>query len=248
MGETLPWLVVFSLLGSAGGVVGAALLLLFPEPTRRGLLPALLSYATGTLLAAAFLAMIPKGVAQAPAVNVSATVLAGIVGFFLMEKIVVWRHCHAAECEVHGQAGPLILVGDGLHNFVDGLVIAAAFVTSIPVGIAASLAVIAHEVPQEVGDFAILLDSGYSRQRAFTLNLLSSLATLPGAVAAYFYLATVSHVVPYILALSAASFIYVAMADLVPTLHRAAGPAHTLRQLLLMVAGIATIALFRFHH
>lgn len=248
MADTLPWLVVFSLLGSVGGVAGAALLLLFPEPTRRSLLPSLLSYATGTLLGAAFLAMIPKGVAQAPALNVSATVLAGIVGFFLMEKIVIWRHCHVAECEVHGQAGALILIGDGLHNFVDGLVIAAAFVTSIPLGIAASFAVIAHEVPQEVGDFAILLDSGYSRRRAFALNLLSSLTTLPGALAAYFYLATASHVVPYILALSAASFIYVAMADLVPTLHRSTGLTQSLRQVLFILAGIATIALFRFHH
>ena len=143
-----------------------------------------MSYATGTLLAAAFLAMIPKGLAGAPTVNVSATVLAGIVIFFLMEKIVIWRHCHTAGCEVHGQAGALILLGDALHNFVDGLVIAAAFVTSIPLGMAAAFAVIAHEVPQEVGDFAILLDSGYSRRRAFLLNLLSSFTTLPGALAA----------------------------------------------------------------
>jgi zinc and cadmium transporter len=248
MADTFSLLVVFSLLGSIGGMCGAAALLLFPEPTRRSLLPSLLGYATGTLLAAAaFLGMIPKGVAQAPALNVSATVLAGIVVFFLMEKIVVWRHCHAAEYEVHGEAGPLILFGDGLHNFVDGLVIAAAFVTSIPLGIAASFAVIAHEVPQEVGDFAILLDSGYSRRRAFALNLLSSLTTLPGALAAYFYLATASHMVPYILALSAASFIYVAMADLVPTMHQTTGLPQSLRQLLCILLGIATIAFFRFH-
>ena len=172
MTGTLPWVVVFSLLGSVGGMTGAAVLLLFPEATRRGLLPSLLSYATGTLLAAAFLGMIPEGLAQAPALHVSVTVLAGIVAFFLLEKVVLWRHCHVTDCEVHGHAGPLILVGDGLHNFVDGLVIAATFVTSIPLGVAASLAVLAHEVPQEVGDFAILLDSGYSRcPRGLLLSL-----------------------------------------------------------------------------
>lgn len=192
--------------------------------------------------------MIPEGLAQAPALHVSVTVLAGIVAFFLLEKVVLWRHCHVTDCEVHGHAGPLILVGDGLHNFVDGLVIAATFVTSIPLGVAASLAVLAHEVPQEVGDFAILLDSGYSRRRAFTLNLLSALTTLPGALAAYFYLSAASHVVPYVLALSAASFIYIAIADLVPTLHRTTGLAHSLRQVVFLLAGIATIAFFRFHH
>ena len=120
-------------------------------------LPCLLSYATGTLLGAAFLGMIPKGVQQATAWSVSSTVLAGIVLFFFLEKMVIWRHCHETECEVHGSAEPLILIGDAFHNFVHGFVIAAAFLTSIPLGIAASLAVIAHEVPQEVGDFAILL-------------------------------------------------------------------------------------------
>ena len=244
----LSYIVVFSLLGSVGAVAGAALLLLFPERTRKTLLPCLLSYATGTLLGAAFLGMIPKGVEQAAPLPVTSTVLAGIVVFFVLEKIVVWRHCHDANCEVHGSAGPLILIGDAFHNFVDGFVIAAAFLTSIPLGIAASLAVIAHEVPQEVGDFAILLDNGYSRPRALMLNTLSSLPTLPGALLAYISLAATMKAVPYILAISAASFIYIAVADLVPSLHRQAGLLAGVRQLLLILAGIATIAVFQFAH
>lgn len=140
------------------------------------------------------------------------------------------------------------MIGDAFHNFVDELVIAAAFLTSIPLGIAASLAVIAHEVPQEVGDFAILLDSGYSKRRALVLNFLSSLSTLPGAVLAYFYLAETKQTVPYILALSAASFIYIAVADLVPNLHQRIGLRASVRQLPLILAGISTIAFFRFHH
>jgi len=244
----LAWIIVFSILGSVGAIAGAALLLLFPQGTRKILLPCLLSYATGTLLGAAFLGMIPHGLQQATPIAISGTVLAGIVLFFTLEKLIIWRHCHDAECEVHRAAGPLILIGDAFHNFVDGFVIAAAFLTSIPLGIAASLAVIAHEVPQEVGDFAILLENGYSKTRALLLNILSSLATLPGAVIAYFFLGATREAVPFILALSAASFIYIAIADLVPILHRQIGITSTLRQLGLMLAGIGTIALFKLVH
>jgi zinc and cadmium transporter len=241
----LTWIMVFSVLGSVGAIAGAAWLLIFQQGTRKTLLPCLLSYATGTLLGAAFLGMIPEALQHSNAFEISSTILAGIVIFFSLEKMVIWRHCHTAECEVHGAAGPLILVGDAFHNFVDGFVIASAFLTSVPLGIAASLAVIAHEIPQEVGDFAILLDNGYSRSRALTLNLLSSLATLPGAVIAYFFLGATREAVPFILALSAASFVYIAIADLVPSLHRQVGLKPALYQLLLVFAGIGTIAVFR---
>jgi len=244
----LLWIIGFSLLGSLGAIAGAALMLLFPDGIRRTLVPCLISYATGTLLGAAFLGIIPASLKQAPAVPVMATVLAGMVLFFVLEKLVLWRHCHDSECEVHGRAAPLILIGDAFHNFVDGVVIAAAFLTSIPLGIAASLAVIAHEVPQEVGDFAILLDSGYGRAKALMLNGLSAAATLPGAVAAYFWLGEMREAVPYVLALSAASFIYIATADLIPGLHRQVTPVASLRQFVLLLAGIGTIAFFRFGH
>jgi len=141
------------------------LFLLFPEGIRKLLVPWLISYATGTLLSAAFLGMIPASLEQAPAITVMATVLAGVVLFFVLEKFVLWRHCHEDQCEIHGRAGPLILIGDAFHNFVDGVVIATAFLTSMPLGIATAVAVIAHEVPQEIGDFAILLDNGYGRTK-----------------------------------------------------------------------------------
>ena len=240
------WIIGFSILGSIGAVAGAALMLLFPDSIRRTLVPVLVSYATGTLLGAAFLGMIPAGLKQAPAPTLMATVLAGMVLFFVLEKFVLWRHCHENQCEVHSRAGPLILIGDAFHNFVDGVVIAAAFLASIPLGIAASFAVIAHEMPQEVGDFAILLDSGYGRARALLLNGLSSATTLPGAVVTYFWLGETRAAVPYILALSAASFIYIAAADLIPGLHRQVTAVASLRQLVLLLAGIGTIALFHF--
>ncbi len=233
-------------MGSLGAVAGAALFLLFPEGIRKFLIPCLVSYATGTLLGAAFLGMIPASLKLAPAFAVTSAVLAGMVLFFVLEKLVLWRHCHDSECEVHGGAGPLILIGDAFHNFVDGVVIAAAFLTSIPLGIGASLAVIAHEIPQEVGDFAILLDNGYGRTKALVLNSLSAAATLPGAVVAYFWLGETRGAVPYILAISAASFIYIAAADLIPGLHRQVTAAASLRQFVLLLAGIGTIAIF--HH
>ncbi len=238
------WVLGFSVLGSLGAIAGAALMLLFPIGIRKTLLPCLVSYATGTLLGAAFLGMIPAGLGQAPVIRVTGAVLAGLVLFFVLEKFLLWRHCHDSECAVHAHSGSLILIGDAFHNFVDGVVIAAAFLTSIPLGIATALAVIAHEIPQEVGDFAILLDSGYGRTKALLLNSLSAAATLPGALVAYFWLGDAREAVPYILALSAASFIYIALADLMPRLHQQVALVDSLRQLGLLLAGIGTIAFF----
>ena len=246
--KVLLLILFFSILGSIGSVGGAALLLFFPEEIRKTLVPCLISYAIGTLLGAAFLGMIPHALEHTQVSTILATVLSGIILFFLLEKLVIWRHCHAEECEVHGIAGPLILFGDAFHNFVDGVVITATFLTSIPLGVATALAVITHEIPQEIGDFGILLDSGYSKQKAFFYNLLSSAATLPGAIIAYFYHKTIEAAIPYILAISAASFIYIATADLIPSLHRKSGLKVNLRQFILLLAGIGTIMFFRLHH
>ena len=242
------WIFGFSILGSIGAIAGAGLLLTFPDTVRNKLVPYLISYASGTLLGAAFLGMIPAGIQEAPTRNILATVLFGMVLFFILEKLVIWRHCHQKDCEVHSQAAPLILIGDAFHNFVDGVVIAAAFLTSVPLGIAVAIAVIAHEIPQEVGDFAILLESGYSRTRALILNTLSAAATLPGAVLAYFWLAEAPAMMPYVLAISGSSFIYIATADLIPTLHRRTSLADSLQQTALLILGIGTIALLHAGH
>jgi zinc and cadmium transporter len=244
----LSLIIIFSLLGSIGAVSGAALLLIFPEKVRKTLVPVLISYATGTLLGAAFLGMIPHAIEHTQASSILTTILIGIVLFFLLEKLVIWRHCHNGECEIHGVAGPLILFGDAFHNFVDGIVITAAFLINIPLGLATALAVIVHEVPQEIGDFAILLDSGYSRQKAFLYNLLSSLTTLLGAIISFFFLKASKTAVPYILAISAASFIYIAMADLIPALHQKISIKDSIRQFTLFLAGIGTILFFRLNH
>jgi len=241
----LVWIIIAAIVGSALSIAGAALLLFLSKEFRKSLVSLLVSYATGTLLGAAFMGMLPSALEYAKGRQVLATVLAGLVTFFLLEKLVIWRHCHNEDCEVHSSAGPLILFGDAFHNFVDGVVIAMSFLVSISLGVTTTLAVVAHEVPQEIGDFAILLESGYSRQRAFIYNMASSTATLPGALIAFFFLETARESVSYVLAFSAASFIYIATADLIPMLHKKAGFKVSAGQFVLLLAGIGTILLFQ---
>ena len=156
----LTFVVFFSALGSIGAIIAAGGFLLFPEKVRKLLVPYLISYAIGTLSAGAFLVLIPTALEQIPIKSAFLAVLAGIIAFFVLEKMLLWRHCHEENCTIHGTvSGPMILLGDGIHNFVDGAVIAASFVISIPLGIVSSLAIIAHEIPQEVADFAVLLQS-----------------------------------------------------------------------------------------
>lgn len=241
----LVWIIIAAVSGSVLSVAGAALILFLSGEVRKSLVSLLVSYATGTLLGAAFLGMLPHALEYVRPPALLGTVLAGIVFFFLVEKLVIWRHCHNGGCQVHGTAGPLILFGDAFHNFVDGVVIATAFLVSIPLGVTTALAVIAHEVPQEVGDFAILLDGGYSKRKALAFNILSSVATFPGAIIAYCSLEAAQGIVPYVLAISAASFIYIAIADLIPTLHQRVGIKVGISQFVLLMAGIGTILIFQ---
>lgn len=253
--SVLSWILVASLVGGGLSVLAAAL---FAFTARAAWVPMLISYAIGALLGAAFLEVLPHAViASGDASASGATILAGILGFFVLEKLVLWRHCHIESCEGHepqvhghgldhGRSGLLILVGDTFHNFVDGVLIAAAFMEDIRLGIVTALAIIAHEIPQEVGDFVILLHSGYSKGRALAYNLLSSLATLVGGMLAWYTLSAAQNVVPVMLSLGAASMIYVAVADLIPGLHKRPELAATLQQVTLIVLGIATIAVT--HH
>ena len=246
----LVWIVVFTLVGGLLSVASAALLLLIPENHHPRILPHGVSFALGALLSVAFLDLLPDALASAGSEHTDSlmmTVLAGILGFFLLEELLLWRHCQSDHCETHSEehyhqpAGTLIIVGDAIHNFVDGILIAAAFMTDIPLGIMTSLAVAAHEIPQEVGDFAILLQSGYPKVKALGYNLLSSLATLVGGVLAYFSLEHLHGSLPYILCLAASSFIYIAVADLIPSLHQKTTARAALQQIALILAGVTTI-------
>jgi zinc and cadmium transporter len=230
-----------SILGGLGGLLVASGILLVRASTRSALVPWLVSYAVGTLLGAAMLAILPVAFDQLPAPHVLGTLLAGILLFFVLEKLVLWRHCHTHDCEVHDGTVLPVLVGDAFHNFVDGAVIAAAVITSVPLGVSTAIAVAAHEIPQELGDFAILLHAGYSRGRALLLNVMSAGASAVGAIVAFAAFDYVPMLLPYFLSLAAASFLYVAMADLIPGLHRGRTDASSMRQIVLIAAGIATM-------
>jgi zinc and cadmium transporter len=243
---TLAYISAASILGAILSIAVAALVSFAAGAYWVG---ALISFAIGALLGAAFLDVLPHVFGNADDLEVvAATVLAGILGFFVLEKLVLWRHYHAedfapheGEAHDHGRSGMLILVGDSFHNFVDGILIAAAFMESTALGLVTATAVIAHEIPQEVGDFLILLHSGYSKARAFAFNLLSSLAMVVGALGAYFALHALEGWVNTLLALAGASMIYVAVADLIPGLHKRTELGATAQQVLLIGLGVMTV-------
>lgn len=280
--SVLVWIIVTSF---AGGILSVSLAAVFALNLRTAWVPMLVSYAIGAMLGAVFLEILPHAFEKTVSVeSISATLLFGLLLFFVLEKLVIWRHCHGDHCEVHaihteaacpdhganqggtkfrpvaahgpsivqqhahvhehhdsGRSGMMIMIGDTFHNFVDGILIAAAFLLDIKLGMVTALAIISHEIPQEVGDFLILLHSGYTKKQAFIFNLVSSLATLLGGLIAYFALQYVMGWIPYILGLAAASMIYVAVADLIPSLHKRTELRATLSQVSLISLGVVTI-------
>jgi zinc and cadmium transporter len=292
--SVLTWIILTSFVGGALSVAGAGLVAL---RARTAAVPMLISYAIGAMLGAVFLEILPEGIEIATDVHAfTATVLFGILLFFTLEKLVIWRHCHGDHCEVHaihteedcpdthktdapvtpilntkyraaskktlgtpvsvvkaphnhhhdhghdgGRSGMMVMIGDTFHNFVDGILIASAFMVDVKVGIVTAVAIIAHEIPQEVGDFLILLHSGYSKKQAFAFNLVSSFATVVGGTIAYFALQHVQSWIPTILGLAASSMLYVAVADLIPSLHKRTELRATLSQLSLIACGVASI-------
>jgi zinc and cadmium transporter len=243
----LAWIVAVTLFGGLLSVLAAGAFALRARPTQ---VPMLISYAIGTLLGAAFLEILPHALElSGSAHTVMATVLLGLLLFFVLEKLMLWRHRHDEEVDPHElehahkehRIALMVIVGDTFHNCVDGVIIAGAFLVSVELGIITAVAIITHEVPQEVGDFLVLLHSGYSKRQAFAFNMLASAAMVVGGVAAYYALQTVHQWIPLLLGIAAASMIYVSVADLIPGLHTRRGPAATLQQTVLIVAGILTI-------
>lgn len=288
--STLTWIILTSLIG---GVLSVSLAAAFALSVRTTWVPMLVSYAIGAMLGAVFLEILPHAFSIAGSVEkVSATLLLGLMLFFILEKLVIWRHCHGDHCEVHamhtedncpvthpekeggakyravtkqptillsdahahshshahdgGRSGLMIMIGDTFHNFIDGILIAAAFTADIKLGLVTALAIIAHEIPQEVGDFLILLHSGYTKKQALIFNLVSSVATMVGGLMAYYALQFVQGWVPVILALAASSLLYVAVADLIPGLHKRTELKATIAQVLLISIGVSTILVAHF--
>ena len=240
----LRWLVALglSIVGSAGGLLLASIILFVRQETRTRAVPWLVSYAVGTLLGAALIGLLPEALDSLPSRTAALSLLAGVLTFFLVEKLVLWHHWHDdADCHVHKSTATLLIVGDAVHTFVDGCVIAAATLVSIPLGVTTALAIIAHEIPQEAGDFAILLAAGYSRGRAVLLNLTSAAGGLLGAAAMLLFGSRVPEVVPFVIAFAAGSFLYIAMADLIPSLHRGGIDRGAFQQAVLIALGVLTI-------
>ncbi len=251
---TLLNILAATLLAGAVSVFAAAFLSL---TLLGGVVHRLVSLSAGMLLGTAVLHLLPEAVESGANLrSLTATLLAGLIGFFLLEKISVLRHSHHYEGDGHShehghdrhEAGPqgmLILVGDGIHNFSDGVMIAAAFLVDVRLGWLTTAAIAAHEIPQEIGDFIVLLNAGYTRTRALFYNLLSGLSSVVGGVGAYYLLAESARFVPYVLMLAAASFIYIALADLVPDMHRQSMHKHreSVAQIVLMIVGVVIIAL-----
>jgi zinc and cadmium transporter len=274
----LVWIILFTAVGGIASAAFAGLFLLVPDAAGRRLLPHFISYATGALLGAALLALLPEameGVGPQGAHAIGAALLVGLGVFFVIEKLVLWWHTHGNghghsdehgddghghQAHAHGShehdhghhdghdhgraaaSGVLVIIGDSVHNALDGVLIAAAFLTSFPLGLVTTFAVAAHEIPHRVGDFAILVHSGMSRGRALVMNMATGLTSIIGGVAAYFGLQRAIGALPYALALAAAGFLYIAVAGLIPGLHRRADPRTSLAQVILMGLGVGTIA------
>jgi zinc and cadmium transporter len=238
---TLALVLAFSVLGGIVSVLLAATVLTVNRTALDRALPRLIAFSTGTLLGSALLGMLPHASRTLSGGPLFRTVLLSLGGFYLMEKLLVWRHCHKTDCDVHAASGPLLLLGDAFHNFVDGLVIAGAFLTSVPLGMATALSTIAHEVPQELGEFVVYLRNGYSRGNALFLNSLTSLTSVIGAILGYAFFSVVHDVGPYFLAVAAGGFLYVALADLIPSQRTRAGAAETAADLLLLASGVILI-------
>ncbi|AAZ97718.1 ZIP Zinc transporter [Thiobacillus denitrificans ATCC 25259] len=249
-------LAVILLATAAGSLLSFLLAGALALSARPSWIPVLVSYAIGALLGASLLEVLPEAVEIGGDIEtVAKALLGGILLFFLLEKLVLWRHCHEEICEAHGgnsrpahghdhgRSGLMITVGDTFHNFVDGVIIAGAFLADFRLGVVTALAIIAHEIPQEIGDFLILLHSGYSRGRALLLNFVTGVATLVGALVGYYALSMLEGWTPVLLGLAGASMLYVALSDLIPGLHKRAEIGATLQQLALIGLGIGSVAL-----
>lgn len=238
----LLYTVIALLAASVGSVLLSGSLLLLSNKWLEKISSYLLYLAGGTLLGSALLGLIPEAAETMHLEDVMIWVLVGILAFFLLEKVILWRMCHDKNCErqVHA-AGPMIIVGDAVHNAIDGVVIAASFLTSTELGIFVTLSVLLHEIPQELGDFGILLKSGYGKKKALLYNLLSGSAALVSGILAYFLLDLIQGFIPYALAIAAASFLYVSLADLIPEMHKETKPGKSVIQLLFILAGVAII-------
>ena len=256
---TLAWIVLATAIGGVLSVVVAAALTL---AVLTKIVHHLVSLSAGVLLATALLDILPEAFsAKAPPQALFATLLGGLLFFFLLEKAELYRHTHHHEGDEHhhhhgfdrqqaGRGGWSVILGDSIHNFCDGIIIAAAFLADTRLGVVTSIAIVAHEIPQEVGDYIVLLNAGFSRARALVFNALSGLAAVIGGFFGYFVVGPWQALFPYLLVVASSSFVYVAVADLIPQLQRRLAWRETTLQLLWLAVGLALVGVLvkLLHH
>lgn len=246
--EVLLYTILALAAASVGSVALSGTLLLLNNKWLGKISGYLLYLAGGTLLGSALLGLVPEATEAIGLEAVVEWVLIGILFFFVLEKIILWRTCHNEDCERQNHAAaPMIIIGDAFHNAIDGVVIAASFLTSVELGIFVTISVVLHEIPQELGDFGILIKSGYSRKKALWYNLLSGSSSLVAGISAYFLLDVVQAFIPYTIAIAAASFLYVSMADLIPEMHKETKPKESIIQIFMILVGVAIIMLSSHH-
>ncbi len=240
--NTLIYILIALISASVGSVMLSGSLLMLKQSRLEKLSGYLLCLAGGTLIGSALMGLIPEAMERLPIKETLIWVMFGVLFFFLLEKFILWRMCRDEQCErqIHA-AGPMIIIGDAVHNAIDGVVIAASFMISVEIGIFVTLSVVLHEIPQELGDFGILIKSGYTKKQALFYNLLSSTSAIVAGVATYFLLEQMENVIPYALSLAAASFLYIALADLIPEMHKETKAKESIVQFLLIILGVAVI-------
>lgn len=234
----LAYILIFTLIGSVLSLFGS-FLLIFKKTITESFSTYLVSFAAGVLVAFAFLDLLPEAQEAAGELNFFIPTLLGFIVFFLAERYLRLFHHHHG----HGEKTPtaLVLIGDGLHNFIDGVAITASFLTSTPLGIATSLAVAAHEIPQEIADMGILLSNGLSKTKALFYNFLSALTAMAGALLAFYFADTIENNLYLFLSLTAGFFIYISASDLIPSLHENNMKAKSLQYLLVFLLGIGLV-------
>jgi len=233
--DAFVWIILATVAISLLSLVGVFTLALSDKILNKILL-ALVGVSAGTLMGGAFLHLIPESIHELDHEIGFMLVLVGFIIFFILEKLF-WRHCHKKDCKIHTFAY-INLVGDGIHNFIDGLIIAASFLASIELGIISCLAVALHEIPQEIGDFGVLVYGGIEKKKALFYNLITALTALVGGVAGFFLIPHMGEFQSYILPIAAGGFIYIAASDLVPELHKEPDTWKTLLAFSMFIIGI----------
>jgi len=240
----LAEIIIANIIISSISLVGV-LTLSFKDKFLKNILMLLVSFSAGALLGGAFFHLVPEALEMIGVTDVMIFILLGFGMFFIIEKVLHWRHCHDSNCKVH-TFGYVNLIGDSVHNFIDGLVIAASFITDISLGFATTIAVALHEIPQEIGDFGVLLHSGFTKKKALMFNFLTAFTAILGGIIGFYLSNIVSGLTAFLLPFAAGGFIYISASDLLPEIRKEPEMSRWIVNLLIFISGIALMFFFSF--